>query len=340
MPTMNDVAKLAKVSVATVSFAFNKPDQVKEEKRQRVLNAAKSLGYQPNMLAQGLKGSMSKLVAILVADIRLPIAATIAKGVEDVFLQNGYLPVISSTRGDTKTTIQRLKTLQQQGVGGFILLPSYFGIDAQLTQTIKEMSMAGVPMVFVGEGGDQGFSDNITYDSRSSAQQAVDYLISLGHKKIAYIGYYRATSETVDTRLIGYRESHNQHQLTVTPDYVEEIEITPQAAYQAMHRLRELPDPPTAVLAINDVVALGVLDYCAENNLSIPDDLSLVTYDYQTLTRSVTSNITSIVISGAEAGSTLANLLIQRQKAPKKPAESVLIQSTFEVRTSTASPSI
>ena len=137
---MNDVAKLAKVSVATVSFAFNKPAQVRPSTLQRVLDAAEALDYQPNMLAQGLKGSMSKLVAILVADIRLPIAATIAKGVEDVFIEKDYLPIIVSTRGDSAEAIQRIKKLRKQGVGGFIVLPSYFGIDWGLMSAFKEIS--------------------------------------------------------------------------------------------------------------------------------------------------------------------------------------------------------
>ena len=337
MATMNDVAKLAKVSVATVSFAFNKPDQVKKATLQRVLNAAEALDYQPNMLAQGLKGSMSKLVAILVADIRLPIAATIAKGVEDVFIEKDYLPIIVSTRGDSSEAIQHIKKLRKQGVGGFIVLPSYFGIDWGLMSAFKEISEENVPIAFVGESGDQGLADNITYDSRSTAKQVVDHLISLGHRQIAYLGSGLA-SGVIDTRLTGYRNSHRANNLDLNPQYVEEIDIKPENAYQAMQRLFAYAEPPTAVFAINDVVALGVLDFCTDHDISIPSDLSIVTYDYQTLTRSVTSNLSSVVISGTNAGSILANLIIERQKEPNKPPQTIVIESKFEPRKSIAPP--
>ncbi|MEM8863431.1 MAG: substrate-binding domain-containing protein, partial [Chloroflexota bacterium] len=219
--------------------------------------------------------------------------------------------------------------------GGFIVLPSYFGIDAELRQTLKTISEEKVPVAFVGESGDQGLADNITYDSRSSANQAVDYLISLGHERIGYIGYGSASGVT-DTRLIGYFESHRKHNLEPALHHIEEVDITPEAAYGAMDRLFNKPNPPTAILAINDVVALGILDYCADHGLSIPADLSLITYDYQTLTRSVTSNITSIVISGTEAGETLANLIIQRQQNTSAPPQHVHIESRLEIRASTA----
>lgn len=334
---MNDVAKLAKVSVATVSFAFNKPDQVKPETLKRVLAAAEELDYQPNMLAQGLKGNLSKLVAILVADIRLPIAATITKGIEDVFTENGYLPIIVSTRGDSAEAIKRIKKLRKQGVGGFIVLPSYFGIDAELLRTLKSISEENVPVAFVGESGDQGLADNITYDSRSSAKQAVDHLISLGHTRIGYIGYGSASGVT-DTRLVGYFESHRKHNLEPAQHHIEEVDITPEGAYGAMERLFNKPNRPSAILAINDVVALGVLDYCADHGLSISSDLSLITYDYQTLTRSVTSNIASMVIAGTNAGATLANLIIQRQQNPSRPAQTITIESSFDARKSVATP--
>lgn len=334
MATMHDVAKLANVSIATVSYVFNKPHRVKPATLDRVLDAVRELDYQPNMFAQGLKGGKSKLVAILLADIRLPIAATIAKGVEDVLFENDYLPIVSSTRGDSAETIRRLKHLRQRGVGGFIILPSYFGIDEDLALTIRALSVAQVPIAYVGEIDEAGLADSIHYDGQASAQEAVDYLFGLGHQRIGYIGTGSRTA-VIDRRLSGYHQSFTSRSLAPAPELIEQINITPEAAYQAMARLFSQPAPPTAILAINDVVALGVLDFCKDHDLSIPDDLSVITYDYGTLTRSATSSITSMAVSGTEAGHALANLLLQRQHQPHKPPESIVIKPHLETRNST-----
>jgi LacI family transcriptional regulator len=337
MTTINDVAKRAKVSIATVSYAFNKPHLVKAETHERILEAARELNYKPNLFARGLAGGKSQMVGLLVTDIRYPFTATVARGIEDVLRTENYLSFISSTDGDTDETIDLLENLHNRGVEGFILVPSYFGVDARLLRTLRSMSIAKIPVIVAGFQLEDDFVDAVTFRPQAATREGVNHLIQLGHRHVAYIGIHHLQGYAV-ARYLGYQESLLMNQIPLRPELVVETDITPTRVREAMAALFALETPPTAVFAETDIVALGVIDFCRERNIRVPEELSLVAFDYQTLVQRTTPAITSVVISAYEVGRKAAKCFLARQQNPDIPTQHVALNYHFEARETTASP--
>ncbi|MEM7343936.1 MAG: LacI family DNA-binding transcriptional regulator [Chloroflexota bacterium] len=337
MTTIHDIAKHTNVSIATVSNVFNRPHLVKSATKERVLQAAQVLNYKPNLFARGLAGGKTQTVGVLVPDLRYPFVATVVRGAEDMFREQGYLPFILSTDGDSTETIRLMTYLQTRRVDGFILVPSYFGIDEALLQSIKTMTEEGIPVVVAGYPLDDPTIECTNYHPQATTKKAVNHLIELGHRDIAFIGPQHSAGHAV-ARYLGYQESLLIHQIPIRPELTRETDMSPLGIRNATAELLSLPNPPTAIYALNDVVAMGVIDVCRERSIKIPEDLSLVTFDYEALSQRVTPQITSIVVPVYEVGRQSAALLLNRQTNPNDPIQQHSIPYRFEVRDTTAPP--
>lgn len=336
MATIKDVAELAQVSKSTASYAFNKPHLVSAETLDRILTAAKSLNYRPNLFAQGLASGKTQMIGLLVPDIRYPFNATIAHSIEKRLRDEGYIVVVTSTDGDTENTVQLLGQLHQRGVGGFILVSSFFGISPELTKAMRTLRVGKVPLIIGGYALNDPTIDQVSYQPQASTERAINYLIQLGHREIAYIGPFHSRGQT-SNRFLGYQKSLMKHRVPVRPELVIETDITPREIKAVTHRLLSLPTPPTAIFAINDVVSFAIMDYCYEQNINIPEKLSLISFDYQALVNRTTPGITSIVVPVDEIGIRTAELLLHRLKEPDGETQHIELQNEFVIRESTKS---
>lgn len=334
MTTIKDVAERANVSKSTVSYAFNKPHLVSAKTLERILDAAKSLNYEPNIFAQGLAGGKAQMIGLLVPDIRYPFNATIARSIEERLRKDGYIVVVTSTGGTPDEIVTLMGQLRRRGVGGFILVPSYFGVSQELVQAIKALTAGKVPTIVAGYELDDPAIDQVTYQPQRGSREAVDYLVSLGHRDIAYIGA-RHSAGNVIKRYLGYQESLKSHRIPLRPELVIETDVTPAQITEKTDVLLSLPKPPSAIFAFNDVVAFAVLDYCAEHEITIPDSLSLVTFDYQALVQRNTPGITSIVVPVYEVGQVAAELLLERMQNPDGERQQVELPYELVIRETT-----
>ena len=323
MSTIYDIAKEVGVSTATVSNAFNRPEQMKPETRQRILTAARKLGYQPNVNAQALASGKSLMVALLVADIRAPIVANITKGLEEKLLQAGLIPIIASTDGDKEKTLNMLKRLRQHGAGGYIIVPAQYGVPLEVASEIELLQASGTPIMVAGF---DASSTKISYASIHGQQAARDltrHLIDLGHTEIAYVGA-RFSKGHATARWLGYQEALLNQQIPQRPELVIETDPTPIHAFAAMEQLMSLPKPPTAVIAMSDIYATGIIDYTDVHSIRLPQDLSLATFDFSAHIQRATPAVTSIVASAYEIGQVSAALYLEIQADPSIPAETDL----------------
>ena len=335
MATIHDIAKAADVSIATVSNVFNRPHLVKPATKNRILQVARDLNYKPNLFARGLAGGKTQTVGVLAPDLRYPFVATVVRGTEDLLRANGYLPFILSTDGDAVETTRLMDLLRTRGVDGFILIPSFFGVDETLLQAIKSMAQNGIPVVVAGYRLDDPAIECVEYHAQAATKRAVNYLIELGHRDIAFIGAKHSTGHAI-ARFLGYQESFLFHHIPLRPDLVKETDMTPMTVRTAMAELLDLDTPPTAVFALNDVVAMGVIDVCRERNIIVPEQLSLVSFDYDALAQRITPQITSVLIPTYDIGRKSAELLLDRQINPDAPIQQISVAYQFEIRQTTA----
>ena len=334
MSTIYDVADRAGVSIATVSFAYNKPHLVKAATLDRVLQAALELDYRPNRFARGLAGGKTQLAGLLVPDIRFPFAANVVRTAEITFSDAGFLPIIASTNGVAENTIRLIDQLREQGVDGFILVPSYFGLTDSVIEAIKNVTQESVPLVVAGPEIDDPEIEFVSIQSQAASKRAVNHLVELGHRDIAYVGA-RFTEGLLVSRFLGYQESLLSKGIPLRPDLVKETDMTSASTRATMESLLDLPQAPTAVFAMNDIIALAIVDVCRGRNIRIPEDLSIVSFDYETFAQRITPQISSVVISSHQVGQMAVQFLLNRYRNPKQAIQQITVPHQFEVRQST-----
>lgn len=337
MATIYDIAKQAGVSPATVSNAFNHPDQMKPETRTRILEAADALGYQPNVTARALAGGQSQLVGLLIADIRIPYVANVTRGVEDRLAEEGYIALVSSTDGDSEKTVNLMQRLKQRGADGFILVPSKFGVPQQIVQEVKKLQKAGTNIIVAGHELKSDEIAHLAVQGQTTARVLTDHLIGLGHRDIAFLTGFHSRGEGV-WRWLGFQEAMLSNGIPIRPELVCELEGSPQVSRKAVERLMALPQPPTAIFAMNDIYARGVIDYVVTNNVRLPEDLSVVTYDYQALAQRITPRLTSVIVPSYEIGWHAAELFLTLETDREHQPRVVILDHTFKDRGSTGPP--
>lgn len=337
MPTIYDIAQKAGVSPATVSNAFNRPEQMKPETRQRILLAAEELGYQPNVAARSLAGGQSQLVGLLIADIRIPYVANVTRGIEDRLAEEGYIAVVSSTDGNSQKTVDLMRRLKQRGVGGFILVPAKYGVPDEVWKEVKALEAVGTNIIVAGHELQSEDIAHLAVQGQATAKILTDHLIELGHKDIAFLTGFHSRGEAI-WRWFGYQEAMMRKGISIRPELVRELEGTPQASREAVEELMALPKPPTAIFAMNDVYARGVVDYVVANNVRVPEELSVVTFDYKVLAQRITPRLSSIVVPAYDMGWQSAELFLSLEADPENAKRVIILNHQFEDRGSTAPP--
>lgn len=338
MATIHDVAKLAKVSTATVSNAFNWPDKVRPDTYERILAAAKALNYQPNIFAKGLSSGKTFNVGLLISDIRVPIVANVTRGIEDRLTEADYVPIISSTDGDSDKTLRRADQLRRLGGAcGYIIVPAQFGVTSQVIDHFEKLHQEGIPTIVSGHDIQSERVSSVSSSGRQMARELTQHLIDLNHRHIAYIGTSFSRGRGVQ-RWLGFEEAMHNAQIPIRTELVVEAESSPTVSFEAMEKLMALDEPPTAIFAMNDILNRGVIDYVAKYNVSVPAELSLVTFDYLALAQRTTPHITSVVMPAYDLGVMTADLFLELQTGGELKPRMLNLPYTFADRGSTAAP--
>jgi LacI family transcriptional regulator len=273
--TIADVAQEAGVSMMTVSRAINDKGEISESTRQRILEIAKEMGFQPSGLARGLATQRTATVGLVVPDIANPFFALIARGIENVAYDKNYNVFLLNTDEDAERELAALNSLWEKQVDGLILCSS------RLEQTQLLAWLERFPFVVlvnrVLETAVSGVC-TVNVDDRRGAKQAVDHLIASGHKNIAYVAgpEYSLSSQK---RLIGYQESLSEHNLPLHPELIKHCVPDTEGGYEAAMSLLNKNPEITAVFAFNDLTATGVLRVCTELKRQVPYDVEIIGVD-------------------------------------------------------------
>ncbi|MEJ2382906.1 MAG: LacI family DNA-binding transcriptional regulator [Xanthomonadales bacterium] len=275
--SIKDVARLAGVSIATVSRAVNEPDRVRRETRERVQDAIRQTGYAPNSLARSFRRGRTQVIMVVLPSVGDPFFTEVMRGVRAVAAREGYSLLINETQFNTLTADEIGAMVVSRQADGIILLASLspFG-----TRVLSAENRRALPMVIGCETIAPELSEipGIHIDNVAAAREATAYLQDLGHRRIAFMYGEHATLLTAD-REAGYRQAMDAAALPVHPDWIVEGQLSIEGAIAATSRLLELPERPTAIFCANDEMAMGCMHALKTAGLAVPRDVSVVGFD-------------------------------------------------------------
>lgn len=334
-PTLRDVAQLAGVHAGTASRALNTATRglVSAETARRVLRAAEALGYQPNPIARSLKTARSRTIGVVLPDLTNPLFPPIVRGMEDVLRAAGYSALIVNTDNDEDRERELVDSLRSRQVEGLIVATARS--DHPLLEELHEQ---GVRMVFVNRRVTGLDSPCITPDDAAGVTAAVEHLADLGHRHILHLAGPQYTS-TGAGRARAYEAAVRERGLAQDPDLVVPCDYWSEDDGAAgLRAALDAGTEFTAIVAGNDLIALGCYDVFSERGISCPDDVSVVGFNDMPFLDKLRPPLTTVRIPHHQIGAEAARMLLEAIEEPDRPARSVLLPLSLAVRGSTAPP--
>ncbi len=334
MANMKQIAQLAGVSLGTVSHVLNGTVKVRDPLRQRVLEAVQSTGYQPSQLARGLRKDKTNILAMIIPDILNPFFPGVVRGAEDVAFAKGYRLVLCNTDNNHEKEMAHVKALQAYLPSGLIVIPSDFSELAAETDTFRK---AGSAVVCVDRRPRNWEGDSVTINNAGGAFDAASYLISLGHRRLAAITGPLHLTNSQD-RLNGFKRALRQAGLEIPAGYLQETTFDRAGGYAKARILLRMVPRPTAILACNDMIALGALLAIREERLRCPEDISLIGFDGLDLTEITSPQLSSVYQSPYQLGAEAVQLALDRLEHRTAPPRRVVLKTELKIRESVAPP--
>lgn len=334
-PTIDDVAQLAGVSIKTVSRVFNREPNVRQETRDRVISAAKTLDYQPNLSARQLASNRTFLVGLLYdnpnPENENDYVTAVQSGSLRACREHGYHLLISPCQADSPDLARDVIGLSKQ-VDGFIVLQPLSDVES-LNQLLLENE---VPCVRVSQRAFDGLP-RISVGDVEAADDMTDYLVQLGHRRIGFIIGHPDHGQSHD-RLAGYRRALNRHDIGFEVGLVEQGHFDYASGYSCARKLLSSTEPPTAIFASNDPMATGVLSAAHEMGLEVPRQLSVAGYDDTPLARHAWPTLTTVRQPIAEVSRLATDELVNRLQGRSEGDSHHCLRAELVLRASTASP--
>ncbi|UXN73564.1 LacI family transcriptional regulator [Devosia sp. A8/3-2] len=329
LATIEDVAAIAGVSIATVSRAINEPTKVADETRRRVTEAIAQTGYTTNAMARSLRMRRSNMILILAPDVGDPNFSNILVGLETEASKRSYGVLIGNTQNDPAREADYLRFISSNRADGLILftghLPYGYGNDAGESRL--------PPMVAVNEPVSNSDVPFVGVDNFEGSRIAAEHLISQGHRRIAFIG--RSTSKAVNIlREKGYRAALEGHGITIDPRLISDGDGTTESGRAATEHMFVRDVLPTAFLCVNDVTALGVIIALTARRYELPRQFSVMGFDDITFASFVSPSLTTMKQPRLKIGEEAMDLLLALLEGKSVARKQVLLRSELIVRNS------
>ncbi len=334
--SIKDLGRLAGVHPSTVARVLNgDPRQrVSDDVRARILALAAEYGYRPNRLARSLRTKRSSVIGALIPDIANPFFALMFRGIEDALAQRDFSVILANTDDDPAREDSGVAMLQGRQVDGLILATA-----RRQDQTIERLMAERVPLVLVNRHTEPITPNAVVPADYSGSMTAVAHLVGLGHRRIAHIAGSDEMS-TGATRRDGYRDALKRHSIMYDPDLLMKGSYREPGGYEAMRRLLALPDPPTAVFAVNDLAAVGAIRAIREANLDVPHDVSVVGFNDLSMVAATANSLTTLQLPVHAMGIAAAERLLTQILDGTSLSEPTILPVTLIVRGSTAPVSV
>lgn len=333
MGTIYDLAKKTGFSITTVSKALNNYKDVSDKTRAKILQAAAEMDYLPNAHAQSLSTKKSWAIGVMFSEanevgMKHPFFNGIIESFRHATEEQGY-DLIFASRNLRNRDMSYLEHFKHRAVDGIVVICS-----DRMDEQVQELMQSDIPIVVVDM--DSANCSVVYSDNIEGARLAVNYLYELGHRKIAHI----AGDETIDagaTRIKGYELAMQELNLPIRPGYLVNAGFfSVEEGKQAMERLLELDDQPTAVFVAGDQMAIGVIEAIHEHGLHVPNDISVIGYDDIEMIQYITPKLTTIRQDTDEIGEAAAELLLEQMTAKERLIERRIIPVRLVERASCA----
>ncbi|MFP3953634.1 MAG: LacI family DNA-binding transcriptional regulator [Candidatus Acetothermia bacterium] len=326
MATMKDVARLADVSITTVSHVINDTRYVSPELTERVDKAIEELNYHPDPIAQGLSKGKSQMIALMVSDISNPFFPHIARGVEDYTREKEFNLILSNTDENSQQEKQNISLLKSKRVDGFIISPTDEGHEV-----LSSLLVEGIPLVIIDRKMKDLEVDQVYSDNKDGGYKATQHLIDRGHKDIGIILEYSGIS-SFNERLKGYKEALSDNGINVRQDLIRQAGMEVEGAYETTRTLLKAHPEVSAIFSTNDLMTEGVLLYFKEVGVRCPDDVALVGFDDPNWAASFNPAITAVAQQPYEMGYQAAKLLFEQLHGEDEPRPPRIVELQTELK--------
>lgn len=329
--SIKDIARLAKVSHPTVSRALRNSPRVKTETIERIRRIAEQYGYRASAVGRSLATRRTKTIGVVVTTITDLFAAEVVSGIEEAAGDNGYSILLANSNADPDREIRVVRSLEERRVDGIVVTSSRVG-----ALYMPMLSRMRVPIVLLNNQHPSEFVHSVMIANTEASMAATQYLIELGHRRIAYIGDRNGRQSDTE-RFAGYRHALDSADLPFQPELVFHGDGNPEGGMEGMVHLLALSDPPTAVFCYDDMTALGVLCQIRTCGLRVPGDISVIGFDDLKIDKYTEPKLTTVrqpmMHMGRLAMETLLDIL-----AGSGSNHNIKVPGELIVRESTAPP--
>lgn len=330
--TLHDVARLAGVSIATVSRCLNKPDAVRADKRKNVETAIRTLGYVPDGTARALVSRRSRMIGAIFPAIDSALFGSALEEFQQQLAAEGYTVVVASSGYDPELELQHVRNLIQNGIDALLLVGM-----SRSPEVYRLIEMRQIPYVTVWRNSAGSQHPSIGFDNVAAAEHLTDYLVGLGHRRFAVFSGLLAGNDRARDRVEGVRRSLERQGIDLPADAVLERPFGVDEGREMARLVLTGPNPPTAIVCGSEPFAYGSIFEAKDMGIDIPRQLSVSGFDDLWLASQIRPSLTTVRTPHGEIGKEAAKYLLARlngrQLAPPRALETQLI-----IRKSTASP--
>lgn len=302
--TIKDIAKVAGVSYATVSRALNDHPEINVITKEKIKEIAQQMGYTPNAVARGLVKKNTEMIALLIPDITNPFYPEVARGVEDYARENGYCVFLCNTNWDEENEQKYLTILKERRVDGIIIAP----VSTDTIDYVSD-SKLNIPVVYIGSRVDCNKSNYVVIDDFKAGYMATEYLMKLGHSNIAFIGGHDKSTSHID-RINGYKQALKENRLEADINSIKGYSFKKESGYGTFLKMVKNRKVPTAIVAENDIIALGIMEAAEKHGYDVPKDISIIGIDDIEFGSLPKINLTTVAQPKFDIGRKSADILL------------------------------
>lgn len=344
MATMKDVAALAGVSVATVSHVLSGKRPVTEAVKERVLEAIALTNYTPNTIAQSLRMNQTQTIGILVEDIRAFPVSEIVDGISEYLETQDYRLILNNLHlmGKLYNQYEQFSKYREPINEGLQLMLSA-RVDGIIYVSMHDRRIDGIlhpvnkPLVFAYAYSSNPLEPSVSYDNEGSAETITRLLIERGHRRIALIGGH-ISSSTVKLRLRGYKKALEEANIQIPAEYIRWGDWEFESGIRETEMLLSMPLRPTAIFAMNDLMAAGCYTALQRHGLKVPEDLSIVGFDNREISSYLYPPLTTLQLPHAKIGKASGQLMVERLRNPQSDFSNIELPCEVVLRGSVAAP--